>query len=145
MNKVKSFSRRLAARVPLVASLLGMTVAFTSVVFFFGEDDVRRPIGVAVGFAFVLMAIWYAAHPFLKNERDYPELRSEVNKFVELARELHYAAIAGDEAEFASIEAKVPTQVGVVVEMARKSRPLRAQESGHTPVDSPRDPASVVG
>ncbi len=144
MNTVKSLSRRLAARVPLVASLLGMMVAFTSVVFFFGEDDVRRPIGVALGFGFVLLAIWYAAHPFLKNERDYPELRREVVKFVDLAKELHYAAMLGDDAAFESIEARIPAQVAIVVETARKSRSLQTQELGLRPVDSPRDPASVA-
>ena len=115
------------ARVPMLAALTGMTTAFTSVVFYFGEDDFRRPLGVAVGFGFVLLAIWYAAHPFIKNERDYPELRKEVVEFIDLARQLHYAAMLGDNDAFESIETRMPAQA-MVVEAARKSLPSDAAE-----------------
>ncbi len=128
MNTNDSLARRLAARVPLLASLTGMTAAFTSVVFYFGEDDFRRPLGVALGFGFVLLAIWSAAHPFVKDERHYPELRREVDKFIDLTRGLHDAAMMGDNDTFESIEATMPAQVAIVVEAARKSRPSDAAE-----------------
>ena len=123
MNTNDSLARRLAARVPMLASLTGMTAAFTSVVFYFGEDDFRRPLGVALGFCFVLLAVWSAAHPFIKNERHYPELRRELEKFIELAKELHRAAVEGDNDTFESIETEIPVQVAIVVKMARESRP----------------------
>ena len=124
MSADNSFSRRIAARAPLLASLAGMTIAFSSAVFFFVEGDVRRPMGVAVGFFCLLLAIWYASHPFVRNERTYLDLRAEIDKFLDLARGLHNAALNGDEARFESIKEGVPAQVELVIETARKSRPL---------------------
>ncbi len=121
MSTASSFSRKLAGRTPLIASVLGMVISLSSVVFFFVEDDFRRILGVSAGLFCLLLAIWYAAHPFVKNERRYPELRGEVYKFVDLARELHHAAVRGDEAAFESIKKKVPAQVDTVIETARKS------------------------
>ena len=123
MTTNPSLLRRLGARAPLLASIAGMTIALSSVVFFFVEDDFRRIIGVTAGLFCLLLGIWYAAHPFLKNERIYPELRREVNGFVDLARKLHYAALRGDEAAFESIRERVSDQVETVIDTARKSEP----------------------
>ena len=117
-----SLSRRFAARAPLLASLAGMTIALSSVIFFFVEDDFRRILGVTAGLFCLLLAIWYAAHPFVKNERAYPELRREVGEFIDLTKELHHAAIRGDAAAFESIEERIPHQVEIVIDAARKSR-----------------------
>ncbi len=116
-----SLARRCAARAPLVASMAGGSLVLTSVVFFFVEDDFRRILGVTAGLFFLLLAIWYAAHPFVMNERQNPELRGEVHKFIELARKLHYAAREGDTDAFESIKEKVPAQVEMVIDTARKS------------------------
>ena len=116
-----SLLRKLGARAPFIASVLGMVISMSSVFFFFVEDDFRRILGVTAGLFFLLLAVWYAAHPFVKNERKYPELRGEVYKFVDLARELHHAAVRGDEAAFKSIKERVPAQVETVIETARKS------------------------
>ncbi len=93
-----------------------------SVIFFFVEDDFRRILGVTAGLFCLLLAIWYAAHPFIKNERNYPELRRELDNFVDQVRELHYAAIRGDEAAFEQIKTDVPAQVERVISTARQSR-----------------------
>ena len=122
MKTDTSLTRRLAARAPLLASMAGMTIALSSVIYFFVEDDFRRILGVTLGISCLLLAIWYAAHPFLKNERAYPELRRELDAFVDLARELHYAAIRGDETAFESIKDRMPAQVEIVIGTARKSR-----------------------
>ena len=122
MNIHTSMARKLAARAPLVASVAGMTIALSSVIFFFVEDDFRRILGVTAGLFCLLLAIWYAAHPFIKNERNYPELRRELDNFVDQVRELHYAAIRGDEAAFEQIKTDVPAQVERVISTARQSR-----------------------
>lgn len=118
-----SFSRKLAARAPLFASVAGMVISLSSV-FFFVEDDFRRILGVTAGLFCLLLAVWYATHPFVKNERRYTELRGEVVKFVGLAKELHHAAVRGDDDEFESIKDRVPAQVETVIDMARKSEPI---------------------
>ena len=42
-------------------------------------------------------------------------------KFVDLAKELHHAAVEGDDDAFESIKEKVPAQVETVIDTARKS------------------------
>ena len=122
-KKQTSQSRKWAIRAPLVASVVGMFVSLGSV-FFFVEDDFRRILGVTAGLFFLLLAVWYAAHPFGRNERRYPELRGEVVKFVDLAKELHYAAVRGDDDAFKTIKDKVPAQAETVIDTARKSEPF---------------------
>jgi hypothetical protein len=98
-----------------------MVISLGSVVFFTVEDDFRRILGVTAGLFFLLLAIWYAAHPFVRNERQNVELRGEVYKFVDLAREMHHAARRGDAEAFESIRERVPAQVEMVIDTARKS------------------------
>ena len=125
-----TFSRKMGARAPLVASVVGMSVTLSSVVFFFVEDDARRILGVTAGLFFLLLAIWYAANPFITEERHYPELRKEVDGFIDLTRQMHNAAIKGDTAEFEAVQRRVPDQVENVIAWARKSRAPGSQESG---------------
>jgi len=110
-----------------------MSLVLASVVFFFVEDDFRRILGVTAGLLCLLLAIWYAAHPFLKDERTYTVLRREVGKFVDLTRELHYAAIRGDAAAFESIRERVPAQVEIVIDTARRSDPSGLASGGAKP------------
>ena len=117
-----SLSRKVGARAPLMASVAGMSLILSSVVFFFVEDDFRRILGVTAGLFCLLLAIWYAAHPFITEERNYPELRRDVEGFIDLTRELHHAAIRGDAAAFESIQKSIPDQVEIVIETARRSR-----------------------
>ena len=130
MKTNTSFSRKLAGRAPLFASVAGMVISMGSAGFFFGEDDFRRILGVTAGLFCLLLAVWFAAHPFVKNERRYPELRGEVVKFVDLARELHDAAVRGDDDAFESIKEKVPAQVETVIDTARKSEAVEPTTVG---------------
>lgn len=122
MSTEPSFPRKLAARAPLFASVLGMVISLSSASLFV-EDDFRRILGVTAGLFCLLLAVWYALHPFVKNERHYPELRGEVAKFVDLAKELHHAAVRRDGDAFDTIKEKVPAQVETVIDTARKSEP----------------------
>ncbi len=113
--------RKLGARTALVASMIGMTVVLTSVIFFFVEDDFRRILGVIAGLFFLLLATYYAAHPFFREERSSGELRHEVQVCLDLTKQLHYAAIRGDDRTFESITEKVPAHVENLIEAARRS------------------------
>jgi hypothetical protein len=113
----------MAARASLVTSMIGMTVVLTSVIFFFVEDDFPRVLGVTSGLFFLLLAVGYAAYPFLRDERSYLDLRREVDVFHDVLRELHYAAIRGDDEAFESIKERVPALVEMLIATARTSRP----------------------
>ncbi len=127
--------RKLGARVSVATSMAGAVIVLTSVIFFFVEDPLGRVMGVTAGLLFFALAVYYAARPFLRDERIYLDLRREVDIFLDLTRELHYAAIRGDEAAFESIKERVPTLVESLIETARKSkalgpgRPARRQRS----------------
>ena len=130
----RSLWRKTGARAALVTSMVGMTIVLTSVIFFFVEDDSRRILGVTAGLLFLLLAIYYAAHPFFKEERTYLELRREVDVFLDLTTELHYAAIRGDHTAFESITQRVPAQVEILIETARKSRAVGSGGTGEWPI-----------
>ena len=55
MTRDSSFSRKLAARAPLIASVAGMLISLSSV-FYFVEDDFRRILGVTAGLFCLLLA-----------------------------------------------------------------------------------------
>jgi hypothetical protein len=96
MKKSQPLSRVLATHLPLVAAVLGMTVVFTSVVFFWVQDDSRRIYAVTVGLFILLLGIWFAANPYIKSSRLYIPLREEVDHFLSLVREMNRTAEAGD-------------------------------------------------
>ncbi|HKJ02102.1 MAG TPA: hypothetical protein VJ997_06595, partial [Longimicrobiales bacterium] len=74
MRETERKSRPVVSYVPLAAAVLGITIVLTSVVFFFEESDVRRLGGVTVGLAILIVGVWYAANPFLRNTRRYVPL-----------------------------------------------------------------------
>ncbi len=121
MKTQTSLWRKFGARAAVVTSMAGMTIVLTSVIFLFVEDTSRRIMGVTAGLFFLLLAIYYAAHPFLREERTYLNLRREVDVVLDLMRELHYAAIRGDHAEFESIEKRMSPQVDIMIDTARKA------------------------
>ena len=122
MKTQTSLWRKLGARASLVTSMAGMTIVLTSVIFFFVEDDFRRILGVTAGLAVLLLAIYYASHPFIKEERTYLKLRRDVDVVLDLIKELHYAAIREDHAEFESIQKRMSREVEIVIETARESK-----------------------
>ncbi len=129
MKSQDSLWRRLGARASLVTSMAGMTIVLTSVIFFFVEDDSRRILGVTAGLLFLVLAIYYAAHPFLKEERSYLKLRREVEVFLDLTKQLHYAALREDDTTFESVSARVAPQVELLIDAARESE----EQSGSGP------------
>ena len=71
--------------------------------------DVRAQIVLVVaGLILVEVGIWKLASPLLPNERRFHALRAEVDRFIDLVRELNEAAVRGRDAagadESASLE-----------------------------------------
>ena len=94
MTNEGTLTRKVMRYLPIGAAVAGMVVILGSIVFFF-ETDYWRIAGAAGGMLLLLAAIWYAANPFLKNQRRYLLLRAEVNKFHQVVSELNSAAVNG--------------------------------------------------
>ena len=115
--------RKLGARAAVVSGVAGTTIVVMSGLFLFVDNTTGRILGVSAGFFFLVLAVYYTANPFIRNERTYSELRSEVDVLLDTTRELHYAAIRGDFKAFDSIEERVAPQVEALIAAARKSGP----------------------
>lgn len=96
MKKSDGGFRPLMSYVPLVSSVLGITIIISSVVFFWVESDSRRLLFVTIGLAILIAGVWYAANPFLKNTRRYVPLREEVDAFIELVRIVNRQVVEGE-------------------------------------------------
>ena len=87
-------AQRIAKSIPVLASILGMGIIMGSITVFF-DDSYYRVAGVTAGIFVLLLAVWYAANPFLFSTRRYLQLRVEVVRFIGLVRELNNAVVAG--------------------------------------------------
>ncbi len=94
MTNQATLTQQILKRAPMAASVVGMTMILGSIVFFF-ETDYGRIAGVVGGMLVLEAAIWYAANPFLKNQRRYLPLRAETEAFIKLVSELNSAAVNG--------------------------------------------------
>ncbi len=96
MNSKPNFLRRAAKHLPVTAAILGMMLVFASVLLLYFGHPNARIITVSIGMIAFLGGMWYAANPFIKNERRFLKLRAEVDQFIALARDLNRASRAGD-------------------------------------------------
>ncbi len=94
MTSEATLTQKVMRYLPMATAVAGMTVILGSIVFFF-ETDYGRIAGVTGGMLTLLGAVWYAANPFLKSRRRYLPLRAEVDKLIQLVRELNTAAVNG--------------------------------------------------
>ena len=94
MTNETTLMRKVGRYLPTAAAMVGTTMTLGSYAFFFATDY-GRMAGVTGGMLMLLAAIWYAANPFLKNQRRYLLLRAEVNKFHQVVSELNSGAING--------------------------------------------------
>lgn len=120
--------RKLGARAAVVTSVAGTTIVLLSVLFLFVDNTTGQILGVSLGLVLLVLAVYYTANPFVRNERVYLALREEVDVLLDTTRELHYAAIRGDFEAFDSIEKRVPKQVDALIAAARKSGPKSGQQ-----------------
>ena len=95
-------TRPLASYIPVATAVAGVTIVLASVVFFYGENDVRRLVTVTLGLAILIVSVWFAANPFRRGVRRYRFLRREISDFINLAQLLHRQVVA--DAEPGSVE-----------------------------------------
>ncbi len=93
MTSNSAFIRKAAVHMPFAAALLGMGIVFGGVALFYFENPLARIITITLGVFVILSGIWFAANPFLKNERRYIGLRAEVDRFIKLTRTLNRTAV----------------------------------------------------
>ena len=93
MTSNSALIRKAAVHMPFAAALLGMGIVFGGVALFYFENPVPRIATIAAGIFVILSGIWFAANPFLKNERRYIGLRAEVDRFINLTRTLNRTAV----------------------------------------------------
>ena len=95
MTNSPSLGRKVAAQLPVVSAVLGLTIVIGSVAFFYFDRVAMTMGAVAVGMLFLLAGTWYAANPFFKDDREYLRLpmRAEVDRFTGLLRQLNAAAV----------------------------------------------------
>jgi len=94
MTNEATLMRKVVRYLPLAGAVAGMLMILGSITFYF-ETDYGRIGGVTGGMLMLLAAIWYAANPFVKNQRRNLPLRAEVEQFIKLVRELTRAAANG--------------------------------------------------
>ncbi len=123
MPQQQSTRRRLAARLPTASAILGMGFVFGSLVFYFSSSYVWSVVGVTIGIAFLLLGIWYAAHPFVVNERTNLQLRGVVREFIGMVRELHWATVEGDEVAVERLRGEMKEAVDRMVAASWEAHP----------------------
>ena len=118
----KGGTRTLVSYVPVATALVGVTLVITSVVFFYVEDDLRRLMSVTLGLGILMIGIWFAANPFIKNARRFMPLRREVDGFIDLVRLLN-TQVLGEAApeNVARTTAEMHESVERMVEEAAKT------------------------
>ena len=120
MTNEGTLIRKVMKNLPMGAAVAGMIMILGSIVFFF-ETDYWRIAGAAGGMLLLLAAIWYAANPFLKNQRRYLPLRREVDKFIKLASQLNSAAVEGRPEQVEQIRSAMHEAIDGIVEAAGKA------------------------
>jgi hypothetical protein len=104
---------------PLVGVTIGLLLILSGLVVV--EANAELYMRVIVGIVLVMAGYFYAQHPFLSSERKYTELRSEVDKFVDLVRKLNRTAMAiGGGPEFDEVTAAMRQSVARIEELAKQ-------------------------
>ncbi len=119
MAREKELSRRLTRSLPLIGVVLGMTVVFASVVLYFGQATTRVGV-VSVGMLLLVAGAWFADNPYLKSQRRYLKLRTEIDSFIALARELNAAANPRVSQELHRVNAAMHESVDRMAQLAGK-------------------------
>ncbi len=105
MPKKKPLLNQFAVELPFLSAVIGMVLIFASVVFFMFTEDFRRIVAVSAGLFFMLLAIWFAANPYIVSTRKDNPLRNEVRRFLDLIRQVTLANESADgEAKMAEIK-----------------------------------------
>jgi hypothetical protein len=77
--------------VPLASVIIGLIVILSSLAV--AETGTGIYVRAVIGTVLVMVGYLYGSNPFLTSERRFPALRSEVDRFISLVRELNRTAI----------------------------------------------------
>lgn len=117
-----SWRRRLNQTAPVLSTLTGLLIVYGG--FILLENDIHKLVAVTIGLVFLEIGLWYGANPVLTSERRYKALRHEVDRFINLTRELNSAVVQGLSQE----------EVDLVKNAMHKSVDLMGQLAGKTHV-----------
>ncbi|MEL7084923.1 MAG: hypothetical protein AAF268_03055 [Cyanobacteria bacterium P01_A01_bin.3] len=76
-----------------MSTLTGLLIVYGG--FILLSNDIHKLIAVTIGLVFLEIGLWYGANPVLTSERRYKALRHEVDRFINLTRELNKAVVQG--------------------------------------------------
>ena len=88
-----SWRRRLNQTSPVISTLTGLLIIYGG--FILLPNDIHKLIAVTIGLVFLEIGLWYGANPVLTSERRYKALRHEIDRFINLARQLNSAVVQG--------------------------------------------------
>lgn len=86
-----SWQRRLNQAIPVMSTLTGLLIIYGG--FIVLDNDIHKLIAVTIGLVMLEIGLWYGANPVLTSERKYKALRQEIDRFINLARELNSAVV----------------------------------------------------
>ena len=137
---MQTLKRKIAIYLPFMSAIVGMTIVFGSVAIFYVENPPTRMATIAGGLLVFLAGMWFAANPYITNERRYVGLRGEVDDFIGLVRQLNRAAVGIDPAErFGRIKAEMHDSVERLAVLAGRELtssqpvPIRSGAPGSAP------------
>ncbi len=79
--------------VELGMPVIGMVIVFAAVLLIPPANLQIQLVVVLVGVLLIEAGVWGLTNPFLPNERQYVQLREEVDDFIDLVRQLNSAAV----------------------------------------------------
>ncbi len=119
MAESKKPHRKFITFIPLPVAVLGIGVLYSSTFIF--DHVAGRIASVNVGIVLLMAGLWYAAKPFLKNDRKYIELREEATQFINLVKKLNHAATKpGNDVEFERVKGEMHQAVERMAAVADK-------------------------
>ena len=116
-----SWRRRLNQTAPVTSTLTGLLIVYGG--FILLPNDIQKLIAVTIGLVFLEIGLWYGANPVLTSERRYKAFRHEIDRFINLARELNSAVIQGlSQEEVDLVKNAMHASVDLMGQLAGKSQ-----------------------
>ncbi len=116
-NKDKSWRQVVNRATPFVGSLAGMIIILVTVISV--AEGVNTIAMVTLGILVLEVSIWYGANPIFTNVRQYRALREELDRFVDLVRQLNrVATTAHAEDEVKRVDSEMHASVDAIIRMA---------------------------
>ena len=132
MNAYNSWRQTFNQYVYLGAAIVGAIVVASSITML--DNLPLWFTTVIVGLLILQAGAWYAAHPFLTSERRYYGLRAELDRFIDLVRQLNLAAVDPEAREnFDRVKAQMQESVEAMARLAGKAGSVQQRSHGAAP------------